>query len=159
MFEKYVFGYGSLLSKESIEKTCPTAEIVEIYFLKDYVRVFNKDASTYSALNLVKKVGEEIGVNGVVLKITDELEYEKLLAREHGYDEIVLDHPEFTLITFISEMNYKKFDFSSERQLKYFKTCLDGAQSQGDDFLDHYLKTTLIIDKKLNELLDNKDLF
>lgn len=151
MFEKYVFGYGSLLLKSSLEKTCPTSEIIGEFKLKNYIRVFNKDAGNYVALNIVESLDSNSFVNGIIIKISKKEEFDKLLIREEGYNIIKSNHKNFELITFIST-KFKKFDFNSTRQIQYVTTCLNGAKSQSLKFYEEYLESTDIENIKIKDI-------
>lgn len=139
----YFFGYGSLIHESSLKKTCPNAQIIEQHTLYNFKRVCNAEVFTYIAMNLQRVVSNEFCVNGLILKITNEDEYKKLLEREHIYEIIQIDHPNLEVYTFIAEENLvSSFNHDLQRQKYYIQMCIEGAKKQGDDFYHQFLETT-----------------
>lgn len=83
MNDLYVFGYGSLMNKQSLHKTLPGKTMTCWTTLKGYKRIFNKPGkSGHRYLNIKEEPNSSI--KGVLIKVT-ESEFEELEKREHGY--------------------------------------------------------------------------
>lgn len=78
----YVFGYGSLMNRRSLQKTLPDKKIERWVSLVGYQRKFNAPVGGYLYLNLVPEINSI--VEGVLIRVTDE-ELKKLKKREIGY--------------------------------------------------------------------------
>lgn len=80
----YVFGYGSLMNKESLRETLPNTSIASWATLKGYRRAFNKRGKRYRYLNIVPD--QKFSVRGVLIPVNEE-ELSQLREREWGYQE------------------------------------------------------------------------
>lgn len=82
----YIFGFGSLMNEESLQKTLPGKKITAWATLKGYRRAFNKAGrSGHRYLNIKEEPNSK--VEGVLVKVTQK-EFEKLKKREQGYNAI-----------------------------------------------------------------------
>lgn len=143
-----IFGYGSLLSEESLKRTAPNSKIVSIGILKNYMRIFNKPAKneTIAALNIVKSKGNF--VNGVVIELHKE-DFFNLVSREFRYDMILVQVQtsigQVEAYTFsYNQGDEREFLESSYGQIKYLEVCIRGAKQRGEEFYKQFLETTLI---------------
>lgn len=86
----YVFGYGSLMNEESLQKTLPGKKITAWATLKGYRRAFNKAGRRgHRYLNL--KPDQNAQVKGVLIQVA-EYELEELKKREEGYNLVEITH-------------------------------------------------------------------
>ncbi|MEK7510367.1 MAG: gamma-glutamylcyclotransferase family protein [Patescibacteria group bacterium] len=82
--QTYIFGFGSLMNEESLQKTLPNKKITSWAILKGYRRAFNKAGrKKHRYLNL--KPAPTAQVKGVLIRVTQD-ELEELKHREEGYD-------------------------------------------------------------------------
>lgn len=80
----YVFGFGSLMNEESLQRTLPGKKITSWATLKGYKRAFNKAGRKgHRYLNL--KLDQNSQVKGVLVQV-NERELEELKRREEGYN-------------------------------------------------------------------------
>jgi len=80
----YIFGFGSLMNQESLQRTLPGKSIEGWVVLKGYRRVFNKAGRRgHRYLNL--KPDPNYKVKGVLIRVTQD-ELEELKRREEGYN-------------------------------------------------------------------------
>lgn len=80
----YVFGFGSLMNQESLQRTLPGKPITGWAILKGYRRAFNKAGRRgHRYLNL--KPDPSSQVKGVLIQVTQD-ELEELKKREEGYN-------------------------------------------------------------------------
>lgn len=141
----YIFGYGSLLLESSLRRTCPNAQIIEIYSIKGYKRVCNVECETHCAKN-IEFCEDSINsfVNGVIFKIINEEELNQLLIREEGYEIIQITHPTLEVYTFSAKENLKDRIYTTQRQREYLQTCINGAKEKGEEFYNQFLQTTFV---------------
>ncbi|MDO8474180.1 MAG: gamma-glutamylcyclotransferase family protein [bacterium] len=86
MDHTYVFGYGSLMNEESLQKTLPGKHSTSWAILNGYKRAFNKAGrKNHRYLNIKQEPNSK--VEGVLVEVTQE-EFEELKKREHGYNAI-----------------------------------------------------------------------
>lgn len=86
----YVFGFGSLMNKESLQKTLPGKSIAGWAILGGYRRAFNKAGRRgHRYLNL--KLDPNSRVKGVLIQVTED-ELEELKKREEGYNLVEITH-------------------------------------------------------------------
>ena len=92
--DHYIFGYGSLLLKESRNQTITSDDCIPVV-LKGYKRYWGKHTTykkkfSYSAL-AIKKTGNKFDkVNGILLKLNP-TQMSKLDSREKGYNRVILN--------------------------------------------------------------------
>jgi len=80
----YIFGFGSLMNEESLQKTLPGKTITSWAILKGYRRAFNKAGRRgHRYLNLKPDLISQ--VKGVLIQVTQP-ELEELKRREEGYN-------------------------------------------------------------------------
>lgn len=118
----FVFGYGSLMNKESLARTVPGERRIESMRLRGYQRKMNARSGDYLYMNLIPN--PDASVEGVVIEVTSE-EFELLREREIGYDaiDVTLDlegDAPGTVVAFIAEDKHHP-----ERKIlrSYFETC------------------------------------
>lgn len=80
--QKYVFGYGSLMNPQSLQRTLPGKQIERTAMLLGYQRKFNAVVGEYLYLNIVPVKGSK--VKGVLIRVSDK-NLSKLKQREVGY--------------------------------------------------------------------------
>ena len=78
----FVFGYGTLLNKESLQDTLPGKEHSGWTNLRGCKRVFNKASNTHAYINIRKESGSV--VRGVLVEVNPS-ELALLAQRENGY--------------------------------------------------------------------------
>ena len=83
--KNYVFGYGSLTNKRSLQKTLPNKKIAGWAYLVGFRRKFNAPAQDYLFLNIVPKTDRII--KGVLIPVSKE-ELNNLKKREVGYEAV-----------------------------------------------------------------------
>jgi len=158
---KLVFGYGSLMNRESLLSTVPTATDIRPAIIKGFTRDFsvwdeegwvstNLDVTgkPFCALDVQTTDDPEALVNGIIFAIPDE-DLPKLLAREHDYTTIrttaydfVTQQPIGETIVFSSGKNNGQYDKNSLAQQRYWDVCLAAAREYGDDFYQMFIDTT-----------------
>src|SRR3989338_7551799 len=79
----YVFGYGSLTNKESLQKTLPGSHIEKSAVLKRYQRKVNAPFEGYLYMNIVSN--RDMATRGIVISVNEE-EMVMLKMREVGYE-------------------------------------------------------------------------
>jgi|ERR1035438_8215648 cation transport regulator ChaC len=163
MTETLVFGYGSLLSLESLRASVPNAK----HLLPAYVKGFRRDFSLldsegwvstnldvagvpFCAVDVHESENGEDVVNGVVFGV-DGPDLPALLKRERDYELIETiaygfhtDEPLGSCFVFAAGKHNGQYDFHSEAQARYLEICLDGARDHGDAFYETFLRTTYI---------------
>ncbi|MFT4243988.1 MAG: gamma-glutamylcyclotransferase family protein [Candidatus Woesearchaeota archaeon] len=148
-----IFGYGSLLSEQSLKKTAPDSKIISNGILKNYLRIFNKPTKNefVAALNLVENEGNI--VNGVVIEL-DRKDIFNLLKREFRYNmkliKIQTSQGDIEAYTFVYQQEEEReFMYESKEQAEYVEVCIQGAKERGIDFYENFMKTTFV-EKKVN---------
>ena len=80
----YIFGFGSLMNEESLQRTLPEKKIFSWAILEGYKRAFNKAGRKgHRYLNL--KPDQNSQVKGVLIQVSEK-ELEELKRREEGYN-------------------------------------------------------------------------
>ena len=121
----YVFGYGSLMNKESLARTVPSEKEITWVRVRGYQRKFNKRGHRYLYLNIVESIKKN--VSGVLIPV-DEYELELLKGREFGYDCVNISHRlvekvDGIVYAFMAPDNhYPELKVSR----RYIETCLGG---------------------------------
>ena len=173
MVHKVIFGFGSLINRESLKATVSDAYDIKPCFIKGFVRDFslwdsvgftetnlNLKATPFCALD-VKKVNDVSKiVNGVMFK-TSETHFNDLLRREQGYDLIETEVYDFktgnplgSAFLFSANKNNGKYNFGCKAQERYLSVCLSGAKAFGEKFYSEFLDTTFIENRCLSEVLE-----
>lgn len=160
-----IFGFGSLLSEQSLLGTVPSAVNIIPCKLYGFIRIFNAKSSRYcnssgkyaAALNIEKSEYNQY-LNGICFEMSlEELSF--LKQREQGYEIIkvsLIDYKnnEFSAFTFRYPHFEADYDFleNSKPQQDYLNLCLSGAESFGEYFFEEFLETTFIGKKTLKQL-------
>lgn len=162
-----IFGYGSLISKESLYATVKNAKNAQPALIKGFRREFSKwDSEGFHSSNLdlagipycaVDVITDTKNVvNGVVFEV-DETDLGALKHRETGY--AIIETPAYCFKTgkplggcfvFSSNACNGKYENGNPAQERYLKICLEGAKEYGDDFYKQFLATTYIGNKSLD---------
>lgn len=165
-----IFGYGSLINKDSLKVTVPDAEEIRPCFIKGFIRSFslwdpigfnetNLDVKEipFCALDIEKIDDNSKIVNGIVFNM-NETNFNKLIKREQEYKLIKTDVYDWytkeilgSAFLFFSNKNNGKYNFGCKAQERYLDVCLKGAKAFGDDFYKTFLKTTFLDGKKLEK--------
>lgn len=163
-----IFGYGSLINKESLLKTAPSATDIIPCKLFGFIRIFNakniniceKNKKCSAALNIEKSEYNQY-INGVVFEIDDE-DFPNLKKRERNYELIKINLIDYNGKSFSAyTFRYPHFEveceflFDSEVQKQYLKLCIQGAKTFGEDFYEEFLKTTQL--KENLSLIESKN--
>ena len=137
---RYIFGYGSLLSRRSRQRTFIESELYENVELKGYQRILNACCGDYLVMNI--QPSTQTSIVGVVAKVTD-TDFPALLEREGGYDlievtdalSIDLGEPVYTFM--MREPQCAGVPISQE----YLNTCLSDLPAEQHE---QWLKDTVI---------------
>ena len=161
-----IFGYGSLLSENSLRGTVPSARNIKPVRLYGFVRVFNFPGSTrvceqsgvpIAVLNVEKSEWNQC-INGIVFEM-DEEDLDKLITREQGYELVQVEVEDYhnknnkMKAHFFRTPHYEAYpyQFESEEQRCYLDLCFEGCEVFGEEFLEEFVKTTYIDDKTMDE--------
>ena len=143
-----IFGYGSLLSEESLQETAPNSKIISNGFISNYMRIFNKPAKNeyVAALNVVKSSGDF--VNGVVIELHKK-DFFTMIQREFRYDMVLVQVQ--TSIGYIEAYTFsyrqedeREFISTSKDQIEYVELCIEGAIQRGEEFYEKFMNSTFI---------------
>ena len=161
--ETLIFGYGSLLSPESLRATIPNAK----HLRPAYVRGFKRDFSLldsegwvssnldvagtpFCAVDMHESENGEGNVNGVVFDVGG-VDLSPLMERERDYELIETMAYDFhtgdpigLCLAFLAGKRNGEYDFGSEAQERYLQVCLAGAREHGEEFCEAFLRTTHI---------------
>ena len=161
-----LFGYGSLMNKESLKQTIPNATNFRPAKLFGFIRVFNFpspfrlseiDGKPCAVLNIEKSEWNEY-INGICFDINDK-DLQKFMEREKGYELVKVNVEDY-----FSEKTFKAnvfralhfettdFIFESKKQLEYLDLCITACKSIDQNFLDLFNSTTFIGNKTLKEI-------
>ena len=159
--ECYIFGYGSLINKESIKKTLnrDIQEIIPVVLTKDigYRRkwCFCSDKHKMCALGITES-DDPKDINGVLFKCTQN-ELKLLDNREEGYTRIKIEHR--YIKKFFNNSNVSHFDiafiqiftykvnneqtYNDDYPIKNFykNTCIDGCKDINEEFVNDFIKS------------------
>ena len=168
---KQIFGYGSLINKQSLLRTAPDATDIRPCYLKGFRRAFNlwnpkgwQKANLdlagipYCAVDISETSDTEAKVNGVLFTVhNDDLielvkrEYEYKLIESTAYDfetgEVIAG-----CALFSSCKNNGAYAHGTPAQTKYLEVCLEGAQEFGEEFYQMFLETTYIGNQRVADL-------
>lgn len=163
-----IFGYGSLMNKESLRKTIKNVGEIRPATLKGYRRVFNlrakrmiSECGPVAVLDIEKRDNNLI--NGVYFEV-DKSGLELLKEREilYGFIEVdIISEGEGLKKALTVQARGKprtKYIFDCDLQKKYLDVCLRGAKDFGVDFYNTFLSTTFIEGKNLIEHSNKLDL-
>ena len=154
MNHQYIFGYGSLMNPQSLQKTLPGKTITRRVHLNGYRRKFNVliPQKNCLALNIISE--KDSVVEGVLIKVSD-ADIEDLKKREVGYTcaDITADIREYVdgrVLTFIAPEG----DYPDAKILKsYLETCLGGVPA---DMRDEWLKKTIVVNQVEDDTAEPK---
>jgi cation transport regulator ChaC len=162
-----IFAYGSLLFKESLLKTVPTAQNIFPCKLYGFVRNFNFpspyrmseiDGIPCAVLN-IEETDTNKSINGICFDLNSE-NFEELKFRERGYELIEVkvkdyyDEFKITKAYLFKASNYEShtYQINSKKQKEYLDWCYLGCNEFGNLFLKEFKETTFIDNKSLDEL-------
>jgi cation transport regulator ChaC len=159
-----VFGYGSLINRESILKTVSDIAVVGADTLCGYKRVFNLQShqrknpvtNIHSAvLNL--EPASDVCITGLLFEITPH-EREQLLAREQGYKTVALklNSGVEATVFFAQPKRPYGYVYGDKWQEEYLDICLAGAKALGDDAYENFLDTTFIAEQSIRTYLETR---
>lgn len=164
-----IFGYGSLVNKQSLLRTSPDATDIQAVYIKDFRRSFNLwdergltakshgplRGQPYCALDIEDAAG--VNLNGVVFTIAKSLE--EMKSREYMYRLIETEAFDFAtempigrIYVFSAGRNDGSYVMDSPAQTRYLGMCLAGAESLGRKFYNQFLATTYVGDQALSDL-------
>src|SRR3989344_765344 len=141
----YVFGYGSLMNIQSLQRTLPRKTIARRAHLVGYRRKFGvyMPQAKCLALNIIPE--KDSVVEGVFIEVSDaDIEY--LKKREIGYNctdvtDNIRENVDGHVFTFIAPDR----DHPDAKIFKsYLETCLGGVPTE---MRDQWLKETIIINQ------------
>ncbi len=174
MSKLLVFGYGSLMSKESLRATVPDVSDIRPAYIEGFVRDFSLwDPEGFTETNRdirgipfcavdVKQAEGKSHVNGIVFSV-DETYFKALRRREQEYALVSTTAYNFEsgkplgeCKVFSANKNNGNYDFGSIAQGRYLQVCLEGAAEYGKKFYAQFLETTYINNQTLGSVL--KDL-
>ena len=149
--KNFIFGYGSLISKESREKTGISKESY-IATLKEFQRTWNvkiKEAKA-TALGIIKN--KKYSCNGILFEIPEK-ELENFDKREKKYySRIEIDPKLLKIQNFPNIQNIKIWTYATKTPekptknfpilLSYIDVILKGCLDTGENFTEEFIKTT-----------------
>jgi len=170
MISKAIFGFGSLISEESLRATAPNATDFKPAYIKGFYRDFSLlDPLGYTETNLdlagipfpsldVKPIEDrEARVNGVVFTVSGK-DLEKILVREAEYKMVETmaydyfnDQPLGKCSVFSSGKNNATYDYDSTPLQRYLEVYLEAGKRFGDKYYRELLATTYINGRSLNK--------
>lgn len=143
----FVFGYGSLINKKSLQSTLPDAKIIAPVLLKSYERSWNATPEVVSFattfLGLLKR--DDKITNGVIFEVTEEM-LSDLDKREFIYDRVELDQKDFVFLSsnIIFSNHDKIYTYITKKPIiasqnhpiiqSYIDICLEGCLQIEADF-------------------------
>lgn len=133
----------------SLKRTCPNSTILEDVKIKGFKRIFNKPTPNYAALNVIQTHDVQDVVNGVIVEITTQEDFDAILLREEGYSTITLTINDKKVLIFSSTEEPMLYRYETQRQREYLQTCLNGARERGEKFYNQFLQTTLVEEQSL----------
>jgi cation transport regulator ChaC len=165
MGQANLFGYGSLLSRESLLASVPEASAFVPAYIRGFRRVFNFSdtdgfiktnldvaGEAFCAANIEAVPDQDSVVNGALFTVKQE-DLPGLIDREHGYELVCTEAYDFETKrllgqcgTFLADdnQNVGEFIHNGAAQLRYLQVCLDGARSHGNEFYELFLQSTHI---------------
>jgi hypothetical protein len=163
-----IFGYGSLLSLESLRDTLPNAKPPRPALIRGFRRDFSLlDSEDWISAHIdvadaavcsvdVHEVGDvESVVNGVIFGV-DDAGLPCLLRRERDYGTIETTAYDFhtgdplgRCFVFSAGKRNGEYCFDSPAQESYLRVCLAGAREHGEAFYESFLRTTYIGERPL----------
>jgi cation transport regulator ChaC len=168
---KVIFGFGSLLSLDSLQASAP--DVIDV--LPAYIHGFKRDFSLWDpigfsktnldvagipfcALDLNPSLSSKVRVNGVVFTVSDS-SFKDILEREREYRPIKTNAYDFIsneiigeCLLFSAAKNNGTYHFGSRAQARYLQICLKGAEEHGEKFYKEFLETTFINGKPLSKV-------
>lgn len=160
----FIFGYGSLINKESQEKTF-LSNNRNTAILLDHQRLWNAriEEKGFTVLGIQKQ--ENKRCNGILIEIKKE-DLKKLDLRESHYSREIINPNDIVtnqdlsnsiIYTYIPLYEFNKLaDNNFPIPKRYYNLCLDGCKKINDFFLDEFLKTTKNINENLiKEIIEN----
>jgi cation transport regulator ChaC len=123
---RYIFGYGSLLSRASRHRTFVESELYKQVELRGYQRILNACCGEYLAMNI--RPNTDVSIMGVVMKVEDK-DFPALTQREGGYElievtqavSVDVNQPVYTFMA--RDPSCAGVPISDE----YLTTCLSGV--------------------------------
>ena len=157
----YIFGYGSLIERESRMLTWPSAEFASPAVVKGIARGWfdQTDGPSWSPTYLGGVTEEDAECNGVVFSVTS-AEFDSYSRRETGYRPTKLDPSQVTMLDGgsappdgdIGILQHDKRFASVEHPIvqSYVDVCLDGCleieamypQAKQANFAERFIRTT-----------------
>lgn len=156
--KQYIFGYGSLINKESIFKTLSNRDTIEIY----PVRVHNIKRGWYipgpsNDMYLGVQLEQKSKCNGVIFEVNND-EIDLISAREKYYDitvlpnkqieflesDNILNDTDIVYIYIIDNINPKIIIDHVNYFItkKYLNICIEGCININNKFSDEFFNTT-----------------
>lgn len=152
-----IFAYGSLINRQSLNRTVPEARNIVPGATAGLRRVFNL-ASTYRfderqqaavcVLSAEPDAADSV-MNGICFEM-DEISLDNLLQRESGYDFVRIDAHHYHDRDDTFEAYYfrakpaepYRFLANSDAQRHYMRLCLSGSEVFGPRFVDDFKRST-----------------
>ena len=156
-----VFSYDTLINKNLLKKTIPTAKDIEPAILYGFVRVFNIPSASNPPIAILNAEKSEWNqrINGITFKIPKK-NFEELKYTRKEYEMVQVEIKDFCDETethkayFFRMLHYEAYPYqeNSQTQREYLKMCYDGCRNFGNDFIEEFKNTTFIGRKTLKEL-------
>jgi len=170
MASKLIFGFGSLISEESMRATTPNATDFKPAYIKGFYRDFSLwDPLGYTETNLdlagipfpgldVKKISDKNArVNGVTFRV-EGADLEKILIREAEYKLIETTAYDYSTeraigkcSVFSSGKNNCAYDYDSAPLQRYLEIYLQAGKRFGNKYYLELLHTTHVNGKTLDQ--------
>jgi len=152
-----IIGYGSLVSKSSLQKTVKNHSNFQFVWVHDYKRVFDIQSpkklyepwdTDVAVLNIEKEDGAKF--NAIVFEVSVD-DFHKLIEREKSYhlvkvryNDYETDKGEGEAYMFIGIEEYIHKNINPNT--RYFHTCHKAAHDVGKQFGEDWDKTTFLAD-------------
>ncbi len=168
-----IFAYGSLMYKDSLLSTAPSARNIKPVKLFGFVRVFNfpshsrlseLDQTPCAVLN-IDKSDLDHELNGIVFEVSH-LDFEDILEREKGYELVRIEVEDFynsnsKFFAFMFRAKHfdaHNFQHNSKKQYEYLNWCLNAAKEHGEDFFNNFIESTYLGDLTLKKHFEEDNL-
>lgn len=171
MSKKFIFGYGSLMEKESRSRTTPNVTAIFPAKLNGFERSWSlqnvSEIGEYSTTFLGCEKKDNAEMNGILYEVSDE-EFEKTKTRENGYNPTLISchqHIHSYDEQFILNENDEVYIFTNIKSTKpnsklpivqsYVDICLNGCMeiektfplAKQDNFTKNFFETTKLWSK------------
>ncbi|PCJ52401.1 MAG: hypothetical protein COA79_23920 [Planctomycetota bacterium] len=163
----FVFGYGSLINKSSLERTCPQSRLVSTAYLKGWRRHLNMPLihsnnlynGKFSHAFSIDRGSLNDRVNGVLIEVSPS-ELLELDKRESHYSRVDVELFDSKtnqklkdgIVFAVTEYEPTAVPWDHPFSKQYVETCLKGCLNFGTDYLNEFLKSSFDMDKPFSDI-------